>query len=312
MSRNASVMIIFITGILGLTAAAAGVGHAVSTTPTPTPVPYRAIEIEVLTEPDPDDLFEIGEIFEGRDHEGFLIWTHQSHFWQPGDFFDAGSLTVRVIFDHTLAVEPFVFWRSSGLQNVYDADNNVIGRYLFAGMNISVSTAQLDLGEHTLTVQAQTPHDETFSQNWQFVIRERAIPRLETPPDIAPTTDYLQQFPLPTPAYLRNVATTAKSLDQFSPLGSGEGVCFTLADEPFVPAELIDNPFRPAQWEDFTLLVDNTVLTDDQFGGRWSDSPGVLFLCFDTDFLAAGTHLAELRITAHGEPYAFQWAFVIE
>ncbi len=198
------------------------------------------------------------------------------------------------------------------MQDVHDENDNPIGRFLFADMNISISTSAFDLGEHTLMVRVQTPHDQVFSQSWQFVIRERETPRLETPPEVAPTADYLRQFPLPTPAFLLSLSTQSTLQDRFSPIGLGEGLCLVVDDEPFVPPELAHNPFRPAMWEEIVVSVNNVRLNDTQIGIRGSDSPGVLFLCIDTDFLAPGTHLAELDVTANGRMYAYQWAFVIE
>ncbi len=106
-------LVLLIAGIGGLMLASAPTGATALAVPSLTPLPYRDIEIEVLTDTEPDSLFVIGEIFDLRSHEGFQIWTHQSHLWQPGDFFDAGSLDVEVVFDHTRSIEPFIFWRSS-------------------------------------------------------------------------------------------------------------------------------------------------------------------------------------------------------
>ena len=272
----------------------------------------RDIEIELLTDTKPDALFVIDEIFDLRNREGFLIRTHQSHFWQAGDFLNTGSLQVETFFDDVQTVEPFVFWRSSVKHGIYDENEELVGGYLAADMNINVNTSELDLGEHMLTISVQTPHDETFSQNWRFVIRERAIPRLDTPIEIAPIAEYLYQHPLPTPEFVKRAEVKSKLLDQFSPLGNREGLCVTLNDEPFVPSELAGNPFRSAIWDEITVTVDNVPLNDNQLGVPDSDVPGVLFLCIDTDFLAAGTHLAEISMTRQGATYSFAWGFVIE
>jgi hypothetical protein len=56
-------------------------------------------------------------------------------------------------------------------------------------------------------------------------------------------------------------------------------------------------PFRLAIWDEITITVDNIPLNNERIGIQGADSPGVLFLYIDTDFLAAGTHLADLTAT---------------
>src|SRR5512145_158373 len=195
--------------------------------PTPSPQPTRAITIELLTEPEPEDLFEVVDVFDSRHREGFLIWTKQEYFWQPGDYFNAGSLTVDITLDG-MPTHPFVFWSSSASTSGYDEDQNVIGSYLSAAMEIGVDTAALPLGEHTMTIHLETPHHQVFMQSWDFVIRERETPRIPIPTDLAATAQYLWQSPEPTPIYMHSHRTAAAHLDLCQ--RGVEGICVTLDD----------------------------------------------------------------------------------
>jgi hypothetical protein len=280
-------------------------------TPTPTPRPIRDIDIEVLTEPAMGALFEIGDVFTGRHHEGFSIWTEQARFWQPGDFFDAGSLDTRIIFDNTLAIEPFYFWRSSHIAHITGDDGEPIGTFLDTPIYISVSTADLALGPHTLTVEIETPHREVFSQTWEFVIRERATPRAPIPTELAQTAEYLFANPNPTPAYIVKLPTEATSaIDPF--LYLEEGICLVIDDEMPVPLEDREDLFRSGMGDNITFAIDSDPLSSEQMRSAPSDSPGHLFICLDTDHLTPGLHIAKIQFRVDETPYSYTWAFAVD
>ena len=314
MQRTAVLVLILLTATVGGLMTVCGSDSSLaSLNLTSIPAPDRNVEIEVLTAPTPEELFEIGHVFDLRDREGFLIWTQQAYFWQPGDLFRASSLEVEVVFDDATTYDPFVFWRSSALNTVYNEDGDLIGTYLAGEMNINVDTSLLSFGHHTVTVNITTPHDEVFTQTWEFVIHERETPRSPVPPELAPTADYLNQHPMPTPVYVLKVSAQAEQLDRFSPIGWGEAVCLTIDDDSFVPSAQAGDLSRPSMWDEIHIAVDGTLLRDDQIGIQDTDSPGVLFVCFDTDYLAAGIHLAALNVTVNGidSVFTYTWAFVI-
>jgi hypothetical protein len=237
--------------------------------------------------------------------------THQANFWKSGEDWDPSSLSVNVVFDGNRPVEPFVFWANGSLQNVYDAAGERLGSYLWATMNISVSVAGLDVGDHMMTVSIETPNGEIFSQSWDFVIRQRETPRRTTPIELFPTAEHLAQFPHPTPEYIMRVSNEATGLDRFSPIGSGEGLCLALTDAPFVSASTAENPFRPSAWDAITLSFDNVALDGDRVGIQANDTVGHRFVCGDTDALASGTHMATITIEVDAIEYVYSWAFVV-
>lgn len=264
--------------------------------PTATPSNTRDITIEVIGGNEESSVFEIGEIFMSRHREGFMIWTHQANFWQPGDKFNADSLDVKVIFDDSQSIEPFVSWSNGAIQN-----GN--GYFLASPMNISINTSTLSVGQHIMTIQVINPHGQVFEQTWDFAIKQRESPRLSAPSSVVPTIEYLFENPYPTPAYFSQNSPKPFEQDRFSPIGAGEGMCFTLTAIP--------NQYRAPQWAEIGIKVDGTVLKDDQFDME-SELPSYKFICFTTDFLATGTHFTTVSFILDGQSYSYTWVFEIE
>lgn len=241
------------------------------------------------------------------------FWSHQSHFWRPGDDFHAKhELTIEIIFDDTAPYDPFVSWPNGSRTEVFDEDGNSSGFFLATPMSISPSTANLALGEHTMTVRVTTPHDEVFEHTWRFVIQERDIPRVDIPPRLLPTAEFLRVSPQPTPAFILRLPTEASYFDRFSGIDSREGICLVLDDTSFVPQDFHEGDFRDPMWEDVIIFVDDIPIDRSQFGDLQPDTPGHWFICVDTDYLAVGVHLAEVTVTADGEEFSYEWVFTIE
>lgn len=266
--------------------------------PAATSSTTRDITIEVINGNE-EGLFEIGEIFTSRHHEGFVIWTHQANFWQPGDEYNAGSLDINVMFDDSQSAEPFVFWSNGIIQN----GDNGNGSFLASPMNISVNTSKLPVGQHSMTLQVTNPRGQVFEHTWEFVIKQRSPARLSAPTELIATIEYLLENPYPIPAYFSQASTKPRDLDRFSPIGSGEGLCFVLTRSESLSGA--------AQWEKISIEVDGKILKDNQFGME-SELPSYKHICFTTDFLATGTHLAEVSFILGGQPYSHTWVFEIE
>jgi len=278
---------------------------------TSSPIPERDISIVVLAEMQ-DGLFEIGEIFTQREREGFQIWTHQSHFWQPGDEGATGQ-QVTIIFDEHHSIKPFYFWRSPLRRDVIDQiTGERLGSYMATDMLISVSTAQLELGRHIMAIQVENSSGAIFTQSWEFEIQQRTIPRQPLPKELAPTAEYLQSNPFPTPEFIVRVDEVAGSLPDFSSLESGEGICLLITDAPFLTDEAFNNPFRANAWGNIDIQVDAIALSAEQVSIARTDAPGNTHICFDTDYLRAGVHLATIVITVDSFDYPYTWAFIIE
>ena len=289
------------------------VDSSMSASPEPSPTQriYRDITIDVLSGEGESDFFEIGDIRTNRDREGFHIWSHQSHFWRPGDEFNAGSLDIEMIFDDLAPYTPFFFWPNGSLQEIYDDDGKPNGVFLATGMTISPSTVDLALGEHTMTIRVANPHDEVFEHTWRFVIRERETPQIPAPLAIVPTAEYLRESPQPTLEFVRNPSIEAKHLDRIngSWIGTREAICFTLDDSSFVPPELEDDAFRSAMWDEINLKIDGVEV---DIRSLPNDNVRVRIWCTDSDYLDEGVHLAHLSVSVGGEEYSYMWAFTIE
>jgi hypothetical protein len=277
--------------------------------PSATPSNSRDVTIEVINNGEESGVFQIGEIFAFRHREGFQIWTHQANFWQPGDEFNAGSLTVKIIFDDSLVVEPFVFWANGSIQE----GENGNGYFLESPMNINISTSSLTLGEHRMMVQVTNPRGQIFDHSWDFVIKEREPARVSAPAVLVPTIEYLLENPHPTPMFFSQNSSTSIELDRFSPIGLGEGMCFTLSEVGLVSSnpDETETPFNFSKWHEIRISIDGTILENNQFGME-SETPNYNFICFKTEFLAIGSHLAEISFNFDGKMRSHTWAFVIE
>lgn len=277
---------------------------AQSHTITPTPI-RRDVTLSILSGANESDLFHIYEIYDLRNREGFLVLTHQSYFWQEGDKYSVDSLAVDVVFDDSIVIdEPFVFWPNSSRYE----DVNSNGYYMATPMNISVDTSGLAIGQHTVMVQVTTPHNEVFSHTWGFMIDQREVARQSTPPEIVPTADYLLDNSLPTPDYISGLPTETHILDRFSPLGSTEGICIGLDLSIFIPINATQDLFNPpfSNITPIEFFIDGINLPENLIGQNNSSS-----ICFSTDFLAEGTHLAEIIFKVNEIEYSYQWAFIV-
>lgn len=247
----------------------------------------RYVYLEILSKD--SAYFQITETYALRNREGFLIESHQSHFWQPGDEYGAGSLTVDLIFDHQNPIKPFVFWPNASRTHAENGN----GFFMATPMNISVDTSMLTIGQHTMQIRVTTPDQRVFEHTWDFAIRNQSGARLSPSDQIKPTIEYLADHPVATSEFLLLRSDKPLLLDHFSPIGATEGLCFTVK----VASDQI------------SIAINGTVLQDDQFGVQNQETPGYSFVCVATNFLAAGEHLAEVTTEPQGDTHT--WVFAI-